>query len=64
VELWLAKIERDVITRGIFKSVPDLRRKLMRYIRHYNKEGKPVKWIYRDVTRRIRPDTASAVTVH
>ena len=64
MELWFAKIERDVVTRGIFKSVPDLRRKLMRYIRHYNKEGKPVKWIYRDVTRRIRPDTTSAVTVH
>jgi hypothetical protein len=26
-------IERDVIARGVFTSVPDLRRKLMRYIR-------------------------------
>src|SRR5215831_12147810 len=34
VELWFAKIERDVIARGVFTSVPDLRRKLMRYIRH------------------------------
>jgi len=32
--LWFAKIERDVIARGIFTSVSDLRRKLMRYIRH------------------------------
>jgi transposase len=32
VELWLSKIERDVIARGVFTSVPDLRRKLMRYI--------------------------------
>src|SRR5262249_13342068 len=36
VELWFAKIERDVIARGIFTSVKDLARKLMRYIRTYN----------------------------
>src|SRR6187399_454674 len=41
VELWFSKIERDVIARGIFTSVTDLRRKLMRYIRHYNKTAKP-----------------------
>jgi transposase len=35
VELWFSKIERDVIARGIFTSLTDLRRKLMRYIRHY-----------------------------
>jgi hypothetical protein len=29
-ELWFAKIERDVIARGIFTSVNDLKRKLMR----------------------------------
>ena len=39
VELWFAKIERDVIARGVFTSVPDLKRKLMRYIRHYNKSA-------------------------
>ena len=32
VEVWFAKIERDVIARGVFKCVPDLQRKLMRYI--------------------------------
>jgi transposase len=31
VELWFAKIERDVIARGIFTSVSDLARKLRRY---------------------------------
>jgi hypothetical protein len=31
VELWFAKIERDVIARGVFTSVPDLKHKLMRY---------------------------------
>jgi len=30
VELWFAKIERDVIARGIFTSVADLKRKLKR----------------------------------
>src|SRR6266704_3548239 len=62
VELWFAKIERDVIARGVFTSVPDLKRKLMRYIRQYNKEAKPVKWKYFDPSRRITP--ASIVTVH
>lgn len=62
VELWFAKIERDVIARGVFTSVPDLKRKLMRYIRHYNKQPKAVKWKYFDPSRRITPE--SIVTVH
>ena len=62
VELWFAKIERDVIARGVFTSLADLRRKLMKYIRHYNKVPKTVKWRYFDPTRRITP--SSAVTVH
>jgi transposase len=43
VENWLAKVERDGIARGIFISVKDLARKLMRYIRHYNRAPKPIK---------------------
>jgi len=62
VELWFAKIERDVIARGVFTSVPDLKRKLMRYIRQYNKQAKPVKWKYFDPSRRITTD--SIVTGH
>lgn len=62
VELWFAKIERDVIARGVFTSVPDLKRKLMRYIRHYNQAPKTVKWKYFDPTRRMTPK--SVVTVH
>jgi transposase len=45
VELWLAKIERD-----------------LRYIRHYNKTAKPVKWKYADPRHRITPTLP--VTVH
>ena len=62
VELWFAKIERDVIARGIFTSVADLKRKLMRYIRQYNRTPKPVKWVYRNPAHRITTD--SHVTVH
>jgi hypothetical protein len=32
-----------VIARGVFTSVSDLKRKLLRYIRYYNKTPKPVK---------------------
>src|SRR3990172_7695930 len=55
VELWFAKIERDVIARGIFTSVPDLARKLRHYIRQYNRPAPPFRWSYADPSRRIRP---------
>jgi transposase len=48
VEPWFNRIERDVIVRGIFTLLADLQRKVMRYIRQYNKAPKPIKWIYRD----------------
>lgn len=54
VELWFAKIQRDVIARGIFTSVSDLARKLRRYIRAYSKTAKPFCWTYSDVKHRIR----------
>jgi transposase len=62
VEIWFSKIERDVIVRGIFTSVRDLHKKLMNYIRLYNKVAKPIKWSYRDSSRRITID--SNETVH
>ena len=62
VELWFAKIERDVIARGVFTSVKDLKKKLMGYIRQYNKKPKTVKWKYFDPNRRIKRE--STVTVH
>ena len=48
VENWFARIQRDVITRGIFTSPKDLDKKLMRYIRQYNNDPKPLKWKYDD----------------
>jgi transposase len=62
VELWFAKIQRDVIARGVFTSVKDLEKKLMRYIRSYNNTPKTVKWKYFDPNRRIK--RKSSVTVH
>jgi transposase len=64
VENWFAKIEREVIARGVFTSVKDLARKLKRYIRHYNRAPKPIKWTYCEPSHRIRAHTISAVTGH
>ena len=54
VELWFAKIERDMIARGIFRSPAELRRKLMQYIRLHNKSCRPFLWRYNNPKRRIR----------
>ena len=64
VENWFARIERDVIARGVFTSVKDLARKLMRYIRHYNRAPKPNKWACRDPSQRISLDTNGTGTGH
>jgi len=57
-----SKIERDLLARGIFTSVPDLARKIRRYIRLYNKGAKPICWAYRNPAHRI--SSTSASTVH
>ena len=64
VELWFSKIERNVIARGVFTSVKDLAKKLMRYIRAYNKKPRPIKWKYTDVTKRVSNTNLSIVTSH
>ena len=55
VEVWFPKLQREVIDRGIFTSVTDLRRKLLRYIRLYAKSAKPFRWKYSDPRQRIHP---------
>ncbi len=62
VELWFAKIERDLLARGIFTSVPDLARRIRTYIRHHNTAPKPIRWSYRNPAHRI--SSTSARTVH
>ena len=54
VELGFAKIERDLIARGIFTSVSDLRMKLRQYITLHNKTAQPFHWIYDNPKRRVR----------
>jgi len=54
VELWFAKIQRDVIDRGVFTSVADLSRKIRKYIAVYAKSAKPFRWTYTDPQRRIK----------
>jgi transposase len=54
LEIWFAKVQRDVIDRGVSTSVSDLSSKLMKYIRLYGKSAKPFRWTYTDVSRRIR----------
>ena len=61
VENWFARIQRDVISRGVFPSTKDLDKKLMRYIRQYNKSPKPLKWKYNDPTRRITANSSDSV---
>lgn len=53
VENWFSRIQRDVIARGVFTNVKDLDKKLMRYIRQYNKNPKPIKWKYDNPSKRI-----------
>ena len=61
VENWFARIQRDVITRGVFTSTKDLDKKLMRYIHQYNKQAAPLKWKYADPKRRIRCDSSGSM---
>jgi transposase len=53
VELWFAKIERDLIHRGVFTSVKDLAKRIMKYIRRHNEDPRPIKWQYNDRSQRI-----------
>ena len=53
VEIWFSKIERQLIARGIFTSVPNLSKQIMRYIEKYNLDPKTIKWSYSDPKRRI-----------
>ena len=53
VEIWFSKIQRQIIARGVFSSVDDLARKIMRFIRHYNKTATPIRWRYSNEKHRI-----------
>ena len=55
VEIWFSKIQRDLIARGVFTSKTNLAQKIMRYLRLYNKNARPIKWAYRDPSHRVKP---------
>jgi transposase len=63
VELWFAKIEREVIARGIFTSVPDLKRKLLQYIKLHNKTAQPFRWAYDNPKHRV-PAIRNSASAH
>jgi hypothetical protein len=63
VEIWFAKIQRDLIDLGIFTSTTDLRRKIMSYIRLHNRSYCPFRWTYRNTKQRIRVNEKT-VTAH
>jgi transposase len=61
VELWFAKLERDLLARGIFTSIPDLVRKIRRYITRDKEDPKPIRWTYSTPGHRITTDSANPV---
>jgi transposase len=44
VGLWIAKAERDLLACGAFDALPDLPRKIRRFMRRYRENPKPVRW--------------------
>jgi hypothetical protein len=44
----------------ILSSVPDLARKLRRYINAYSTNARPIQWKYSDPTRRVRSNELTA----
>ena len=48
------------VQRGIFTSTTDLSRKLIRYIKQYNKTATPFRWRFKNAAYRIKPITQRA----
>lgn len=47
VEIWFSVLARRVLRRGNFRSVADLREKILAYIAYHNRtRAKPYKWTY------------------
>jgi hypothetical protein len=58
----LGKTAARHTSRGVFTSVSDLKRKLLRYIRQYNKSPRTVKWKYADPSRHISTQSVGTAT--
>lgn len=46
IENWFSGLSRRVLARGNFRSVDELKTKILNYIEFYNKNAKPMKWKY------------------
>lgn len=46
IELWFSILARKIIRRGVFSSKRELVKKIIEFIKHYNKEAKPFQWTY------------------
>jgi hypothetical protein len=57
----LSKIERDIVAIGALNSGYDLNKKLMRYIRLYNKAPRTLKWKHFDPARCVAIDPDGTV---
>ena len=45
VETWFGILHNKRIKRGIFRSVTDLIQKIEDFIKHYNENSKPFRWV-------------------
>jgi len=46
IEIWFSGLTRRVLNRGNFRSVDELKQKILEYIAFYNMTAKPMKWKY------------------
>jgi hypothetical protein len=47
IEIWFSGLGRRVLNRGNFRSVDELKQKILQYIVFYNKTAKPIEWKYK-----------------
>ena len=46
IEIWFSIMSRKVLKQGIFKTIPDLIKKIKLFIQKYNQTAKPFAWTY------------------
>ena len=46
VEIWFSILVRRVLKRGSFRSVEDLRTRILAFIDYFNQTAKPFRWTY------------------
>jgi len=46
IEIWFSILARKVIKRGNFKSIDELKEKILKFIEFFNITAKPFKWTY------------------